>query len=143
MQFIRPPLVLMSACVCLLAQAAAPEPGTGPDIEIEWSRSVSDEKPEWFSVNGFEKQLVTELRSAGFSSAEWKRVFSVSIDQSDPLLAIEQPAMAGRYSATDSSLIFWPRFPLAAGAGYRATFNPEAIRDLPRSRKSQAAQPRV
>ncbi len=128
--FVCPSLFFLSALSTFVARAADPDPGTGSPVQIEWSLPASEGTPQSFTVPGLDEKLVNELNAAEFSTTEWQRLFSASVDQADPLLAIEQPAMAGRYSATGSTITFRPRFPLSPGTRYRATFNPEVIRDF-------------
>src|SRR5688572_362405 len=86
--------------------------------------------------------LVTGWSPGGAPSGGWASLFSVYAGEGDV------PPMLGSYAVEEGSLVFRPRFPIAAGVQVRAVFRPPggsavtAVFD-PQKRESRAASTRV
>ncbi|MBW3538666.1 MAG: Ig-like domain-containing protein [Planctomycetes bacterium] len=85
---------------------------------------LADESSELSRVElaGLPAEAIEALRNAKLSSDQWRRLFSVTIDgRKSPL------SMLGDYSIAEGNVRFLPRFPLKAGAQYRATFDSSQV----------------
>lgn len=119
---------LVFFCACLAGNVIAAE-DAAQLIKIHSSLDEPGTESDWFAVTGVPPKTIESLSDAELSTADWKRIFSISVDQPDLTRAIEQPAMAGKYTIDGSAINFAPRFPLSPGNAYRATFYPRALPD--------------
>ncbi len=78
-------------------------------------------------LSGLSKNAVAKFVESKPELASWQAVFRVAVEgQTTPARA-----MLGTYKADGESMIFEPRFPLAPGTEYRATFDPAKLPGQP------------
>ena len=119
-----PPILLV---VCLLASAC----GTPPTALAVALSPASPSAPAHIRVSGLSSDEVSALTTASLSEPAWQSLLSVRVAGGDAGF----PAVAGRYEATGTTLVFTPRFPFDAGRAYTVTFDPTR---MPRPRVASA-----
>jgi hypothetical protein len=77
-------------------------------------------RPAHVVVEGVDRRSLRSLRSAPTSGAPWDSLFRVSV-------AADAPPVAGKFTATDSTLEFDPSFPFDEGREYFVRFDPRRL----------------
>ena len=106
----------------VLSASLAADPG--PAIGLHTPKPGD---PAVVRVTGLSKDAVAKFAESKPDAAAWRAVFRVAVaDQADGGVA-----MLGTYSAEGEAITFEPRFPLAPGTSYRATFDPAKLPGQP------------
>ncbi len=104
---------------------ARPEPSKGPAIRLH--RKAETDLAATFAVTGLEAADLERLSRARLDEEQWQALFAVFVAGSTPEADRKQPAMLGSYRIDMGILRFEPRYPLTAGARYRAVFQPSRL----------------
>jgi hypothetical protein len=108
----------------LLVLSAGLSADPGPAISLHTPKPGD---PAVVRVSGLSKDAVVKFADSKPDAAAWRAVFSVAVaDQADGGVA-----MLGSYRADGDALVFEPRFPLALGTPYRASFDPAKLPGQP------------
>lgn len=94
------------------------------DYSIRWVPDPKDTNKIAVEVHGLSSSRVAQLRRAQWTSEQWQKLLSVTVDQGDFTTQLFLPPMIGSYRATEKTLRFDPQFPLQPGIRYRAVFRP-------------------
>jgi hypothetical protein len=86
---------------------------------------ASNPSRPYIEIQGLSHADLAALSRANLTADEWAAIFRVTV-QPSPTASGSLPAMAGKYT-TDSSLRFWPAFPLDPGRLYDVRFKPSAV----------------
>jgi hypothetical protein len=114
-------LVLVAASSC----RTGPAPDAGP-IQISLTSAASSRERD-IAVTGLSSTELVQLRDARWDERAWQSLLRVTVTDD----AVD--AIAGRYSVTDSAVIFRPRFGFDPGRTYKAALD---LARLPTPRQS-------
>jgi hypothetical protein len=89
-----------------------------------------------FEVLNLRRADLDKLARASLTQEQWQGLFSVYVNLESPALQGDRPAVLGSYQVDSKALRFVPKYPLAAGLGYRAVFNPAKLPDHAASEKA-------
>src|SRR6185503_20410204 len=94
------------------------------DYSIRWVPDPKDTNKVAIEVTGLSSSRLAQLLRAQWTSEQWQKLLSVSVDQDDFTTQLFLPPMVGSYRAAEKALRFDPQFPLQPGIRYRAVFRP-------------------
>jgi hypothetical protein len=124
MRHIFAPLLPCSPAPLLLLLPLVAFADTAPTITL---RPPKADAPAVFEVSGLDAKALAALKAANPSADGWSAVFSVVVADGDPKAVADRPPLLGTHSVADGVIRFEPRFPVAAGVTYRATFHPAKL----------------
>ena len=117
--------------VLLGVAAAGAGQATAPRFAVRLNAKA---EPPSFDVSGIDDANLRALAAVRWQPDRWQELFAVYVDGGAAEGA--RPAVLGSYRVEDGLLRFTPRFPPAAGVGYRAVFQPGR---LPQPADAQAS----
>jgi hypothetical protein len=127
-------LLLVLTAVC--CGRAAPDSSTTP-LAIALHPAASRALPAYVAVSGLGAAELSSLRDRAATDARWRSLLKITVG-SGPGSGAEAasdslPPVEGRYSVTESAIMFTPLFPFDPGRAYRVVFDPS---QLPRPRQA-------
>jgi hypothetical protein len=96
-------------------------------ISIQLRPPSDKESIAAFLVTGLSEKELTELTRAKLDREQWTALFLIQVHNPQRKEPSQLPPVLGSYRVENKSLIFEPRFPLAAGVQYQATFAPSRL----------------
>lgn len=95
----------------------------GGSLQITLQPAASSARPAYVAVTGVSSRDLSSLRSAHWSDADWQALLRVSVGDR----TATEPAVIGKYAASDHAITFTPTFPLDPGRAYQVTFDPTRL----------------
>jgi hypothetical protein len=111
------------------ATPASPKAGAPATGSIRWIPDPADTNRVAVEVFGLSAPTLRAVRQSQWTPAQWERLLSLHAGQGDWVADMDVPAMLGVYNVGPDAIRFAPRFPLEAGVGYRAVFQPDRLPD--------------
>lgn len=108
-------------CLFLIGATVSACGRSAPSIHLD----ASNPSRPYIEIQGLSRGDLTSLSRADLTPDEWAAILRVTVQRS-PASSGDLPPMAGTYT-TDSTLRFWPSFPLDPGRTYDVRFNPSAV----------------
>jgi len=78
-------------------------------------------------VVGLDPADLARLAGAALDASQWQALFPVQVRKESQAKAADLPPLLGSYRVEGDAVRFQPRFPLAPGISYRATFQPSKL----------------
>jgi hypothetical protein len=96
-------------------------------LAINWIAETPASNHVVVKVSGLSARELEQLAKAHWPATNWQQLFSVYVEQGDPLRDAWLPPMLGSYRVEKAEVSFEPQFPLQAGLQYRAIFRPDRV----------------
>lgn len=106
--------------------ACAQEPPAAPTVRLV-PGPKGDLTLATFDVIGLAPADLARLSKESRNVEGWNALFSVGVDEADPLDEQARPTLPGKHAVVGEVLRFTPRDPLERGTRYRAVFDPAQL----------------
>jgi hypothetical protein len=117
----------VAAVAGLIRPASGLAAATDVAIELRWKPYSDDANHTIVEITGLPAASLHLLAKTNWDEPKWHALLSVVAETGDLATDLNLPSMAGGYQVAGSALRFMPRFPLASGIHYCATFHPAAL----------------